>query len=264
MPEDPDRPAVELVRRRGSVPEPLYADPPLDNPGLARFYGMPVPATPPGDGDGWGRVEGARAYGRGGLLPMSVFLTMNAPGRRTSPVKRGYWVVRRLLGEHIPAPPPDVPELPDDESGTGELTLPQLLARHRDHASCAGCHDRFDSIGLAFEGYGPVGERRVVDLGGRPVASRAVFPGDTEEGGGLEGLLAYLRGHREKEFIDNLCRKLLSYGLSRSLLLSDEPLIEDMRIKLASNGYRFESLVESIVTSRQFLTMREVAPWVEN
>ena len=81
---------------------------------------------------------------------MAVFLTKNAPGLRTSPVKRGYWVVRRLLGERIPPPPPNVPELPNDESKLGELTLRETLAKHRDHASCAGCHDRFDAIGLGF------------------------------------------------------------------------------------------------------------------
>ena len=65
---------------------------------------------------GWVRIEDAGRYGRGGLLPMAVFLTKNAPGLRTSPVKRGYWVVRRLLGERIPPPPPAVPELPKDEA----------------------------------------------------------------------------------------------------------------------------------------------------
>ena len=122
---------------------------------------------------------------------MSVFLTANSPGLRTSPVKRGYWVVRRLLGERIPPPPPAVPELPKDEAKPGELTLPQLLARHRDDKSCAGCHQRFDSIGLVFEGYGPIGERRDRDLGGRPVDAKATFP-DGSEGTGLGGLRRYL------------------------------------------------------------------------
>ena len=123
---------------------------------------------------------------------MAVFLTKNAPGLRTSPVKRGYWVVRRLLGEQIPPPPPTVPELPKDEANLGELTLPQLLARHRDDKSCAGCHRRFDSIGLVFEDFGPVGERRTKDLGGRPVATAATFPDgkDRERPGGPARLSA--------------------------------------------------------------------------
>src|SRR5204863_4774963 len=125
------------------------------NPILARHYGMPDREFRP---DEWVRVDDVRKFGRGGVLPMSVFLTKNAPGLRTSPVKRGYWVVRRLLGEYIPPPPPTVPALPNDEVKLGDLTLRETLARHRQDKSCAGCHVHFDAIGLVFEGYGPVGE----------------------------------------------------------------------------------------------------------
>ena len=205
--------------------------------------------------DQWDRVDDARRFGRGGLLPMSVFLTASSPGLRTSPVKRGYWVVRRLLGEEIPAPPPDVPELPKDEAKSGDLTLPQLLARHRESKSCAACHQRFDSIGLVFEGYGPIGERQQRDLGGRPIAAAASFP-DGSHGEGLDGLRAYIARRRQDDFIDNLSRKLLVYALGRGLTLSDEPLIKTMNRKLAADHYRFESLISAIVTSRQFLDQR--------
>jgi hypothetical protein len=250
--EEPLRFFVDLVKTDGSVLDFLYADHTFVNDVLARHYEVPMPAKQ----NEWTRVDNVSVYGRGGLLPMSVFLTMNAPGRRTSPVKRGYWVVRRLLGEHIPAPPPNVPELPADEAKTGDLTLPQLLAQHRDNSSCASCHDRFDSIGLAFEAYGPVGERRAADLAGRPVQTQIIFPDIAGEGAGLEGLRAYLHDHREAEFIDNVCRKLLSYALGRGLMLSDEPLIEDMQRRLVENDHKFRSLIEMIVTSPQFLTMR--------
>ena len=186
---------------------------------------------------------------------MSVFLTKNAPGLRTSPVKRGYWVVRRLLGEEIPPPPPNVPELPGDEGKLGDLTLRDVLARHREDKSCAGCHARFDGLGLVFEGYGPIGEQRARDLGGRLVDTHATFPGN-REGAGIEGLRRYLNEHRQEEFLDNLCRKMLSYALGRTLLLSDDVAVDNMRAKLAANGYRFGSLVETIVTSPQFLTRR--------
>jgi hypothetical protein len=186
---------------------------------------------------------------------MSVFLTKNAPGLRTSPVKRGYWVIRRLLGEYVPPPPPKVPELPNDEVKLGDLTLRETLARHREDKSCAGCHVRFDAIGLVFEGYGPVGELRSKDFGGRPVDTHATFPGGSE-GTGIEGLRNYLRDHRQEEFLDSLCRKLLAYALGRGVLLSDDAAIQDMRAKLAANDYRFSSLVECIVTSPQFLTKR--------
>ncbi|MDB5174769.1 MAG: Protein of unknown function (DUF1587)/Protein of unknown function (DUF1592)/Protein of unknown, partial [Phycisphaerales bacterium] len=167
----------------------------------------------------------------------------------------GYWVTRRVLGERIPPPPADVPQLPGDETKLGELTLRETLARHRENKSCAVCHDRFDSVGLVFEGYGPVGELRAKDFGGRPVDTHAVFPGGGE-GAGLAGLRDYIRGHREQDFVDNLCRKLLAYGLGRTLLPSDDDTLQQMRTKLAADGYRFGTLVESIVTSPQFLKTR--------
>src|SRR5262249_4448840 len=167
---------------------------------------------------------------------MAVFLTKNSPGLRTSPVKRGYWVVRRLLGETIPAPPAEVPELPSDEAKLGERTLRETLVKHREHKTCAACHGRFDSIGLVFEGYGPIGERRRQALGGVPVDTRAAFPGGGE-GTGLDGLQTYIRSHREKDFVDNLCRKLLAYALGRSLQPSDDATIEDLRTKLVADRH---------------------------
>ena len=88
----------DLAARNGSVLDLLYGDHTFVNAPLARHYGVAETKISP---DQWVRLDNARRYGRGGLLPMSVFLTKNAPGLRTSPVKRGYWVARRLLGEHI-------------------------------------------------------------------------------------------------------------------------------------------------------------------
>jgi len=266
--EEPIHFVVDVIQQNRSVFTFLDAKHTFVNATLANHYGIPDQrletlraAATAGTGgtftttDPWLKIDDAALYGRGGLLPMSVFLTKNAPGLRTSPVKRGYWVVRRLLGERIPPPPPNVPELPEDESRLGDLTLREALARHRDNKSCSGCHDRFDTIGLAFEGYGPVGERRTKDLGGRPVSTKAVFPGG-QPGTGLQGLQTYLRQHRQDEFLDNLSRKLLSYALGRSLILSDDLLVREMRTKLAADDDRFGSLIESIVTSSQFLNRR--------
>jgi uncharacterized protein DUF1588/uncharacterized protein DUF1585 len=213
---------------------------------------MPAPQASP---DQWAQVTDAGKYGRGGILPMAVFLTKNAPGLRTSPVKRGYWVARRVLGERIPPPPPNVPLLPGDESKLGDLSLRDALARHRADPSCAACHDKFDSLGLVFEGFGPVGELRDKDLGGKPVDTRAAFPGGAE-GAGLSGLRAYLRERRQDDFLDNLCRKLLASALNRTLLLSDEETVRRMKQDLAKNDFRFGSLVETIVTSPQFRSKR--------
>ena len=75
--------------------------------------------------------------------------------------------------KRIPPPPAVVPDLPSDEKNLGELTLREVLAKHRADKTCASCHARFDSFGLAFEGYGAVGERRTKDFGGRDVDTRA-------------------------------------------------------------------------------------------
>jgi hypothetical protein len=250
--EEPIRYFVDMAKRNRSVLDLLYGTDTFVNRPLAKHYGM---TEPPKGTDEWVHVADAQRYGRGGLLPMAVFLTKNAPGLRTSPVKRGYWVVRRVLGEQIPPPPPAVPELPKDEANLGELTLPQLLARHREDRNCAGCHRRFDAIGLVFEDFGPVGERRAKDLGGRPVQTEATFP-DGKDRNGLKGLREYLRDKRQDDFIDNLCKKLFSYALGRSLQLSDRKALGEMKARLATDGYAFGSLVEAIVTSPQFLNKR--------
>ncbi|HEY4330568.1 MAG TPA: DUF1592 domain-containing protein, partial [Phycisphaerae bacterium] len=181
---------MDTIRNDQSVLNFIYGDYTFVDAPLAKLYGMPAVQNDPGE-DRWVKVDNAHEYDRGGLLPMAVFMTKNAPGLRTSPVKRGYWVVKRLLGEEIPAPPPNVPVLPADESKLGDLTLPQLLAKHREDPSCATCHVHFDAVGLSFEGYGPIGERRTADGGGKPVQNQATFR-DGTVGTGLTGLRDYL------------------------------------------------------------------------
>ena len=253
--EEPLRFIEDMIHNNRSVFDMLYGKYTFVNPVLAKHYGMPPMKGKP---DTWVRVDDASQYGRGGLLPMSVFLTQNSPGLRTSPVKRGYWVVKRVLGEAIPPPPAVVPELPADEAKS-DLPLREALVKHRENPACAGCHARFDSFGLAFEGYSPIGEARTKDLAGRPVDTQTVFPGGSQ-GSGFESVQTYIHEHREKDFLDNISRKLLSYALSRSLLLSDEIVIERMKTRLASDSYKIGSLVETIVTSPQFLTKRGPEP----
>jgi hypothetical protein len=251
--EEPVRLMEDAAINDRSVLDLIYGDYTFVNPVLARHYGMPQGA---GDETEWVRVNDADRYERGGLLPMAVFLTQNSPGLRTSPVKRGYWVVRRVLGEVIPPPPPVVPELPAEEASS-DLPLPKLLEQHRANPLCASCHARFDSFGLVFEGYGPVGELRQNDLAGRMIGVVAEFPGNAGEGEGLQGVKDYIKAHRQDDYLDNLSRKMLAYALSRSLLLSDEPLIEQAQANLAAKDFRFGALVETIVTSPQFRNRRD-------
>ena len=255
--QEPVRFLTHVVQHDAPVLDLVYGNYTFVNPLLAKHYGIPVPANT--GADMWFRVDGADQYGRGGLLPMAAFLTKFAPGLRTSPVKRGHWVVTKILGETIPAPPPNVPVLPTDEKKLGDLTLAQALARHHTDPNCAGCHVKFDSFGLVFEGYGPVGERRAKDLADRPVQINATFPDGTDETG-LSGLRDYLHTKVQGEFVDNLCRKLASYALGRTLGLSDDSLIADMKARLVAHDYHFSALVESLVTSPQFLNKRVSAP----
>jgi len=259
MYEEPIRLITDAIQNNRSVLDLIYGNYTFVNPVLAKHYGMPEVKGGP---DTWVRVDDASNYGRGGLLPMAVFLTQNSPGLRTSPVKRGYWVVHKVLGEVVPPPPPNVPELPSDE-GKADLPLRDLLAKHRSNPVCASCHARFDAFGLAFEGYGPVGEARTRDLGGRPVDTKVDFPGGAQ-GDGFAGLKSYIREHRQAQYIDNICRKLLAYSLGRTLMISDEPLLDKMKSRLAADSYRMDSLVETIVTSPQFLDMRGPQPRERN
>jgi hypothetical protein len=241
----------DLVQHDGSVLDLLYGNYTFVNPPLARHYGMP---DVPGDTDHWVKVDNAGAYGRGGILPMAVFMTQNSPGLRTSPVKRGNWVVQKVLGIRVPSPPPVVPELPSDEAKT-DKPIREMLAEHHKNPFCAGCHERFDSFGLVFEGYGPVGSKRATDLAGRPVDASATFPGGVNATG-VDGLRQFIKDHRQTNFIDNLSRKLATYALGRTLMLSDESLIDKMKSNLAADGYRFGALAETIVLSPQFRTRR--------
>ena len=247
--EEPVRLVEDVIQHNRSALDLIYGNYTFVNAVLAKHYGM----TPPAD-KSWVRVDDAARYGRGGLLPMAVFLTQNSPGLRTSPVKRGNWVIQRLLGEIVPPPPAVVPELPNDESKM-ELPVRDMLAKHRENALCSACHSRIDSFGLAFEGYSPVGSARTKDLAGRLVDTVVNYPGGST-GTGVAGLQTFIREHREKEFVANLSRKLLAYALNRSLQLSDEAVVEGMLKRMVANEYRITSLVETIVTSPQFLNRR--------
>jgi hypothetical protein len=258
--EEPIRFFLNVARQNRSILDFLYARDTFVNAPLAKHYGIP---TIPPQADTWVHIANADKFNRGGLLPMAVFLTANSPGLRTSPVKRGNWIVKRILGERIPPPPAIVPELPNDEKSLGTLTLREALAKHRQSEACAGCHSRFDSFGLVFESFGPVGNRRDRDFGGNLVDTLAEFPNGTR-GDGLSGLQQYIRDYRQDDYIDNFCRKLLAYALGRTLIIPDDLLVKEMRKNLTSNGYRFSSLIDTIVSSPQFLTKRSPEKLAKN
>jgi Protein of unknown function (DUF1592)/Protein of unknown function (DUF1588)/Protein of unknown function (DUF1587)/Protein of unknown function (DUF1595)/Protein of unknown function (DUF1585) len=249
--QEPIHYVEDAIQNDRSVLDLIYGNYTFVNPVLAKHYGIPGVQ---GDVNHWVRVDNAGQYGRGGILPMSVFMTQNSPGLRTSPVKRGNWVVQKVLGIRVPPPPPVVPELPSDESKS-DLPVRDMLAKHRAVPFCASCHQRFDSFGLAYEGYGPIGDVRTKDLAGRPVDTAVTYPGGVN-GVGFEGLRSFIHDYRQDQFTNNICRKLLSYSLNRTLQLSDEALVDTMQTNLAAQGYGFDSLVETIVMSPQFRNKR--------
>lgn len=202
----------------------------------------------------WLPVSGLRQAGRGGLFGMAVVLAKNSAGERTSPVKRGFWSVHHLLGQHFPPPPADVPELPKSEA-TSEKSIRDLLALHVAAEQCARCHKHFDGLGLAMEGFDAIGRARIVDTAGRPIDKVAELPGGNRAQG-VGGLIDYVEKQRHDDFIHTLCRKFLGYALGRSVLLSDQPLLDEMEKQLISNDYRFSSLFITVVRSQQFRYQR--------
>ena len=236
---------ADLFQRDGSVIDILDADYTFLNESLASHYGIPNVSGPE-----WRRVDGIKQYGRGGILTLSTTLAQQSGASRTSPILRGNWVLETLLGEKLPRPPKNVPPLPETETDT-DLTVRQLVEKHRSVEACAHCHERIDAFGFALERFDAIGRRRDKDLGGRPIdvnvqlANGTKFTGET-------GLRTYLLDERRNDFLKHFCRKLLGYSLARRVQLSDEPLLEEMMTQLKANDYRFSVAVETIVRSPQF------------
>lgn len=244
---------MDLVRRDGRMIELIESDHCIVNPSLANYYGFE--GFDETDPEKWKRISGVKSSQRGGLLSMGVFLTQNSPGLRTSPVKRGYWVVRRILGERIPAPPPNVPELPSSERDLGTLTLRETLEKHREHPSCAGCHARFDSFGLLLEGFDPVGREREKDLSGNSISTIAKLP-DGSDAQGLAGLQHYIAEDRGDDFRRHFCETLVAFGLGRTLILSDRLLVDEMMAAMREQDDRIQPAFLVLLKSAPFQRKR--------
>ena len=249
--EEPTRYIAYLIQNDRPITDLLNGDATFVNKKLASHYGLPFKGAP----NEWELVTGLHASGRGGVLGMGVFLTKNSQPQRTSPVKRGFWVVHKLLGEHIPPPPADVAVLPAKETDTNGKTIRQLMKMHVEDAKCARCHQRFDPIGLAMEGFDPIGRTRAKDLAGRPVDNVVALP-TGKETRGVPEFGDYLAKNRKAEFSKTLSSKFLGYALGRSLQLSDQPLLEKMQAELAKDDCKLSAVFELVATSPQFRTQR--------
>jgi hypothetical protein len=234
-----------LVRQGRPVKEILHADYTFLNKPLAKFYGLQVDVT---SDDKVVRVEGANAFNRGGALRLGSVLTTTSAPLRTSPVKRGDWVLRRVLGSPTPPPPGDAGTLPGDDKSFNGLTLRQRLAEHKRNATCAACHLKIDPLGFPLEGFDAVGRPRTRYAEGQPIDDTGELT-DKNTITGAAGLLQYLEG-KDQQVMTTLSRKMLGYALGRTILASDRPLLAEMTA--AGHDATFSDLAIKIVTSRQF------------
>jgi Protein of unknown function (DUF1588)/Protein of unknown function (DUF1592)/Protein of unknown function (DUF1585) len=248
MYEESNRFFSDLAQNGGSLLQLLDADHTFLNEALAKHYGVPGVVGPH-----WRRVEGVRRLGRGGVLTQASTLAKQSGASRTSPILRGNWLCEVILGERLPRPPKNVPVLA--ETAPPGLTERQLIEAHTTDPGCAACHARIDPYGFALEHYDAIGRYRDRDAAGLAIDSSAQLP-DGAAVDGLDGLRSYLLTQRRDAFVAQFNRKLLGYALCRSVQLSDEPLLEEMRTVLERNGYRIDAAIEAVVLSRQFREIR--------
>lgn len=258
--EEPVRLTMYLIQNDQPITKLLNSDITFVNAELAKHYGGDIleqfrRKNPSGsNADSWCQVENLRASGRGGIFGMGVVLTKLSKAERTSPVKRGFWAVHHLLGQHFPPPPADVPELPPGEKQAAK-TIRELIQQHTENPKCAMCHTHFDSLGMALEGFDPIGRARTHDLAGRPIDSEVVFP-DGKTAQGIPGLIDHIEQSRRNDFVRTMCRKFLGYALGRSVVLSDQPLLNDMEKAIEKGDDRFSLMFEMVVRSPQFRQQR--------
>jgi hypothetical protein len=234
-----------LVRERRPVKEILHADYAFLNTTLASFYGIEAPVT---SKDAVQRVPGANAFDRGGALRLGAVLTTTSAPLRTSPVKRGDWVLRRILGTPTPPPPADAGTLPADDKSFEGQTLRQRLAQHKNRAACANCHLRIDPLGFPLEAFDAVGRRRATYADGVPVDLTGEFRDGTTITA-TAGLLSHLQ-RNERLVLTTLARKIIGYALGRNPQASDRPLLAAM--VRAGGDATFADLATMVATSRQF------------
>jgi hypothetical protein len=163
-------------------------------------------------------------------------------------VKRGDWILRRILGTPTPPPPADAGSLPADDKLFGGLSLKAKLEQHKRNVSCANCHTRIDPLGFSLERYDPTGRWRERYPDGNPIEDAAALADKTEIKG-VDGLLEYLRS-KEGLFHKTLSQKLVGYSLGRGVLASDQSLIE--RMTRSGGDATFAQLAVEIAASKQF------------
>jgi len=232
-----DRPVLEL----------LTADFTYANETLARHYGFKGV-----QGEEFQKVS-LKGTGRKGITTHAGILTLTSHPDRTSPVKRGKWVLESLLGTPPPPAPPNVPTLEDDgRKLTG--TLRQRMEQHRENAVCASCHALMDPIGFGFENFDAIGRHRTRDGQETIDPSGKLATGETFDGPGE--LARILAGPKKDLFVRNLVEKMLTYGLGRGLEYYDKCAVKKIVREMEAADYRFSTLILGVVESVPFQQQR--------
>ena len=233
-----DRPATDLLVARET----------FLNSRLARFYGIPGV-----EGPEMRLVSLAPDSHRGGLLTHASFLAVTSNPTRTSPVKRGLFILENLLGTPTPPPPPDVPPLEAAARSDRRPSMRELMELHRRDALCASCHERMDPLGLALEGYNALGQWRGHDADGLDTSGRLVTGETFADARELAEVIA---GPRRRDFHRCLAEKLLTYALGRGLEYFDGPAVDTIVDEMERDGGGLRALVQAVCRSVPFRMMR--------
>lgn len=239
-----------IVRENQPVVRFVDSDYTFLNEPLAALYELEQPV----EGPEMRRVKLANPN-RGGILGMPATLASTSFPGRTSPVRRGVWVLEQVLGERVPPPPPDVPELEelrgDDLEG---LTLRQLTELHQSDATCATCHKVLDPIGFGLENFDAIGRWRDADDVGVAIDSAGKLPDGKAFATPAE--LKRLLAGREADLARNLTERLMAHALGRQLEGYDEIVIDRLMKTIAADDYRARTIVTEVVTSYLFTHRR--------
>ncbi len=240
-----------IVREDRSLLELIDSDYTFLNESLARHYGIPDV-----EGKEMRLVELPEDSPRGGVLTQASMLLVTSNPTRTSPVKRGLFVLDNLLGTPAPPAPGGVPDLEDsaDRFEGRTPSLRELLAVHREAAICASCHARMDPLGLALENFNALGEWRDLDSGNPIDASGELITG--ERFSDIRELKKILRERHSQEFYRCVTEKLLTYALGRGVEYGDEHTVDLIVNDLAESGGKFSVLVEGVIRSAPFQKQR--------
>ena len=235
----------EVLRKNRSVVDFLHADYVMVNERLARHYGIRDVYGPE-----FQKVNVQDSQNRGGVLTSAAVLAMNSDGKESHPLKRGVWMLERILHDPPPPPPPNVPEVDLTDPRILQMTLKERLADHRNQSACKSCHARIDPWGIAFEQYDALGAFRT-KLGNQPVDAKSMLF-NRQILDGMDGLKRYLLSERQDQFAGAMVHKMLSYALGRQLTFGDHVEIERITREFRASEDRLGDLVRLIVRSELF------------